>query len=114
MVRAVFSSRYGVDLDPHRLVEVDPDAAKDVDELRVGADAGAATGEVVGIALEHDRIAAHAAQEMRRQQSAERATDHQGTSRRHDFSAPDAFTPSPTPCCRGPACNRGCSAPGCG
>ena len=76
----------GVDLDPHGFVEVDADAAQNVDELRMRADAGAAAGEVLGVALEHDGVPAGAAQEMRRQQSAERAADHQDASRGHRFN----------------------------
>ena len=79
-----------VDLDPHGLVEFDADAAKDVDELGMGADAGAAAGEVLGVALEHDDVPADAAQEMRRQQAAERAADHQSASSGHDLNAPRA------------------------
>jgi hypothetical protein len=77
----------GVDLDAHGLVEIDADAAKDVDELRVGADAGAAAGEILGVALEHDGVPAHAAQEMRGQEPAERAADHQSASSGHGLNA---------------------------
>jgi hypothetical protein len=51
----------GVDLDPHGFVEVDADAAQNVDELGMRADAGAAASEVLGVALEHDGIPARVA-----------------------------------------------------
>ena len=73
----------GVELDPHGLVEIDADAAQDVDELRMRAQPGAAPGELVGVALEHHDIPAGAAQEMCREQPAERAADHQRTAGRH-------------------------------
>src|SRR2546429_621251 len=63
----------GVDLDPHGFVEVDADAMQNVDELRMRADAGAAAGQILGVALEHDDVPADVAQQMRGQQSAERA-----------------------------------------
>jgi hypothetical protein len=50
---------------------------EDVDELRQDADAGPAAGEGLRIALEHDRVPAHMAQQMRRQQPAVRTADDQ-------------------------------------
>jgi hypothetical protein len=41
------------------------------------ADAGAAAGQVLGIALEHDRVPADVAQQMGHQQAAVRTADHQ-------------------------------------
>ena len=76
----------GIDLDPHGVVELDADAREDVDQLRVRAHPGAAAGEVLGIALEHHRVPAGVAQELGRQEPAERAADHQGTSLRHQLN----------------------------
>src|SRR5207253_2767321 len=70
-----------VELNSHRLVEIDTDAAQHIDELRMRAQPGAAAGEVLGIALEHDGVPAGAAQEMCREQPAERTADHQAASR---------------------------------
>src|SRR5262249_36416715 len=82
---AVIEENERVELDAHRLVEIDANAAEYVDELRMGAEPGAAAGEVLGIALENDRVPAGAAQEMGREQPAERAADHQGASCGHDW-----------------------------
>ena len=68
-------------------VEGDADPPQHVDQLRMGADAGAAADEVSGVALEHDDVPADVAQEMRRQQSAERAADDQGARRPWHLSA---------------------------
>jgi hypothetical protein len=74
-----------VEPDSHRLVEIDPEAAQDVDKLRVRAEAGAATGEILGIALEDDSVPADGAQKTCREQPAERTADHQGKSSGHDW-----------------------------
>ena len=95
-------------LIPIELVEVDADAAEDVDELRMGADAGAAAGEVLGVALEHDDVPADVAQQMRRQQPAERAADHQRATITHQAMAQGDQTD------HGPAGSRGPFAWDCG
>src|SRR5262249_48566579 len=79
---AAIEENEGVELDAHGLVEIDADAAQDVDELRMRAQPGATPGELVGVALEHDDVPAGAAQEMCREQPAEPAADHQRTARR--------------------------------
>src|SRR5262249_57474663 len=104
----------GVEATPHRLVEIDPEAAQDVDELRGGAEAGAGAGEIPRVALEHNSVPADAAQKTCREQPAERTADHQGTSSGHDWLGDAGFMPWPTTCCHGQACNCGCSVPGCG
>jgi hypothetical protein len=84
---AAIEENEAVELDAHGLVEIDADAAQDVDELRVRAQPGAPAGELLGIALEHDDVPAGAAQEMCRKQPAERAADHQRPTGGHDTNA---------------------------
>ena len=67
----------------HGLIEVDADAREDFEQLRMSADAGAASGQVIGIALEYADIPARAAQEMSGEQSAQRAADDHRPSRAH-------------------------------
>ena len=74
-------------LIPIDVIEVDADAAEDIHQLRTGADAGAAAGEVLGVALEHDDVPTDVAQQMRRQQPAERAADHQRATNTHQAIA---------------------------
>src|SRR5262245_8404121 len=62
-------------MDAHRVVELDSESAHHVVELRVGADAGAATRELVGVALEHRDVPADLAEAVRGEQAADRAAD---------------------------------------
>ena len=103
-----------VELNPHRLVEIDPDAPQYIDELRMRAQPGAAAREVLGIALEHKGIPAGAAQEMCGEQPAERAADHQSASRGHYWDRDARVMPWPKRCCRGRAGSCGSTAPDCG
>ena len=72
-------------LDPHRLVEVDAGALEDGDELRMGAKADAAARQLLVIALEHGRVPAGRAQQMRHDQPAQRAADDEGAAGAHSF-----------------------------
>ena len=66
-----------LDLDAHRVVEIDAGAVQNFDELRMRAEADAAARQLLGIALEHDDVPADAAHQVRGDQPAERAADHQ-------------------------------------
>ena len=71
-MRAVASEADGaLQLDTHRLVERDAGAAQNGNKLRMCAEADAAAGQFLVIALEHHRVPADAAQKMRREQPAE-------------------------------------------
>src|SRR5581483_6987520 len=97
----------------HRLVEVDAGALEDADELRMGAEADAAARQLILVALEHHGVPAGAAQQMRRDQPAERATDDQRAP--HLFPrAVTSVTTSPRTCRRGRACNPCWWPPDCG
>src|SRR5436190_20652291 len=72
-----------VDRDPERVIGVNPDATHHVDQRVVRADAGAAAGEILDVALEHVDRKAGSAQEVRGEQSAERAADHDGAALGH-------------------------------
>ena len=76
-VAAAVQADEGVELHPHRLVEGNADAPQDLKQLRVGAEPGPAARQILGVALEHERVPADAAHEIGGQQPAERAADHQ-------------------------------------
>src|SRR5262249_37874015 len=103
-----------VEANSHRLVEIDPETAQDVDELRVRAEPGAAPGEILRVALEDDSVPADAAHKPCREQPAARTPEHPCTSSSHDRLRDAGLMPWPTRCCRDQACSCGCSAPGCG
>ena len=75
-------------LDAHRLVEIDAGALEDGDELRMRAEPDAAARQFLVIALEHGGVPAGRAQQMRRDQPAERAADDEGAARTHLFPSP--------------------------
>jgi hypothetical protein len=77
-----------VDVDAHGAVERHAEARHDVVKLRMGGDAGAAAGQLVGVLLEHHRVPAGAAQQQRGEQAADRAADHQSTRLAHDGKFP--------------------------
>ena len=67
----------------HGLVERDAGALEDCDQLRVCAKADAAAGQLLLVALEHDRVPAGRPQHVRNDQPAQRAADHQHAAGRH-------------------------------
>lgn len=67
----------GPHLDPHRVVERQADALHQLGERVMRADPDAAAGEVLGDALEHHGVPADRAQQVRGEEAAERAADHQ-------------------------------------
>src|SRR6185312_14778628 len=67
-----------VDGNAHRVAERDAEPLGHVVQLGVRADAGAATGQLLGVAFEHDRVPADAAQHVGGEQSADRPTDDKG------------------------------------
>ncbi len=63
---------------PIELSDGQPDPPHHSEQFLARADAGAAVAEIAGGALEHGRVPARSAQQMRREQPADRAADHQG------------------------------------
>ena len=64
-----------VDTDAHRIVERDVEPPRHIVELRVRGDAGAAAGELFIVALEYRRVPADVAQQVCREQAADRTPD---------------------------------------
>jgi len=75
----VIEEHHFVDRDPHRVVERDAEPFGDVVQLRMRADAGAAAGKLLGVALEHGGVPADATQHVRGEQAADRTADDQSS-----------------------------------
>src|SRR5690242_5209007 len=69
---------HGIDGDPHRMVERHAEPPGHRMELRMRADAGAAAGQLLAVALENLRIEADAAQHVGGEQAADRTADDDG------------------------------------
>src|SRR5882757_7185611 len=80
---ALVEEHDAVDGDAHRIVERDAEPPGDVVQLRMRADAGAAPGQLLGVALEHVGVPADAAEHVGSEQPADRAADDEDTGFAH-------------------------------
>ena len=74
----VIEKHHAVDRDAHRIVERNAEPLGHRMQLRMGADAGAAAGQLLGVALEHDCVPADAAQHIGGEQATDRTADDEG------------------------------------
>jgi hypothetical protein len=78
-------------IDPDSGIDVQPGAAQDGEQFLARADPGAAIAEIAGGALEDGRVPADGAEQVRGDQPADRAADHQGA-RHHSALMPSAIS----------------------
>jgi hypothetical protein len=82
--------------DAHGLIEGDTGTAQHGGELRMGAKADAAAGQIFPVTLEYQRIPAAAPKEIGRQQPAQRSADDEGAAGHASFrGAPEARSRNP-------------------
>ena len=74
----MIEEHHAVDRDAHRIVERNAEPFGHRMQLRMRADAGAAAGQLLGVALEHGRVPADAAQHVGSEQAADRTADDEG------------------------------------